>query len=195
MKVFRAAAVIGLLAAPAYAQSPETPVPGYGEPDKDKTLNQIQQAKEAEKAYKNSLSNVPNQGPVDPWGNTRNVGQPKASKAGAKTDPKVVSIERNVSASTVAAACNSAKGAAVSVQVSALLSSAAGPANLLTLEQVKAIPLAGAPALTVTPPSPAPRLSVNGSAVPLTVTGKFPPEPRRYEYDLLFFARSLVSKG
>ncbi len=62
MKVFRAAALIGLLAGPAYAQAPEAHVPGYGESDPDKTPSQIQQGKDAEKAYKNSLSNVPESG-------------------------------------------------------------------------------------------------------------------------------------
>jgi hypothetical protein len=88
MKVFRAAALIGLLAGPAYAQSPEAPIPQYRQPDPDKTPSQIQDAKDAEKAYKNSLSNVPNQGPVDPWGNTRSVGEPKAAKTAVKASPK-----------------------------------------------------------------------------------------------------------
>lgn len=90
MKIFRAAALIGLLAGPAFAQAPQAPVPQYGEPDKDKTPSQIQQTKDAEKAYKNSLSNVPDKGPVDPWGNTRNVGEPKAAKAAARTGAKAV---------------------------------------------------------------------------------------------------------
>ena len=90
MKVFRAAALVGLLAGPAYAQAPQPHVPGYGEADPDKTPSQIQQAKDAEKAYKNSLGNVPNQGPVDPWGNTRSVGPPKAAKAATKSDTKAV---------------------------------------------------------------------------------------------------------
>jgi hypothetical protein len=90
MKVFRAAALIGLLAGPAFAQAPEAHVPGYGEADPDKTPSQIQQAKDAEKAYKNSLGNVPDQGPVDPWGNTRNVGEPRPAKAAARTGAKAV---------------------------------------------------------------------------------------------------------
>jgi hypothetical protein len=61
----------------------------YGEKDKEKTWNQKEQEKEAERAYKRSLDTVPEKGPVDPWGNARNVGEPKAdAKAAAKTDAK-----------------------------------------------------------------------------------------------------------
>ena len=49
----------------------------------------MEQEKEAERAYKRSLGNVPEKGPVDPWGNTRNVGAPKAdAKSAAKADAK-----------------------------------------------------------------------------------------------------------
>jgi hypothetical protein len=89
MKALGAAAIIALLAGPAYSQGA---VPRYGEKDKDKTYNQKQQEKDDESAYKRSLGNVPEKGPVDPWGNARNVGEPKAAakadtKAAAKTAP------------------------------------------------------------------------------------------------------------
>ncbi len=88
MKAFRAAALIGLLAGPAFAQgSAGSPVPTYGEQDKDKTPGQLETAKSAERAYRNSLGNVPDKGPVDPWGSARSVGEPKA-KAAAKADVK-----------------------------------------------------------------------------------------------------------
>jgi hypothetical protein len=86
MKVFSAAAIIALLAGPVVAQ--DKPVPRYGDLGKAKTPNEVEEEKEAERAYKRSLGNVPDKGPVDPWGNTRNVGEPKAAaKADAKAAP------------------------------------------------------------------------------------------------------------
>ena len=41
------------------------------------------QEKEAERAYKRSLGNIPNQGPTDPWGNVRSESAPKAAAKGA----------------------------------------------------------------------------------------------------------------
>ena len=85
MRVFAAAAVIALLAGPAYAQGA---VPRYGETDKDKTPQQIEADKEAQRAYKRSLGNIPDQGPTDPWGNVRSDGPPKpAAKTAAKAIP------------------------------------------------------------------------------------------------------------
>ena len=71
MRVFAAAAVIALLAGPAYAQQ-DPHVPKYGEPDKDKTPQQIEADKEAKRAYQevarqHSRTRVPS----DPWGNVR----------------------------------------------------------------------------------------------------------------------------
>ena len=76
MRVFHAAAVIAILAGPAYAQT--QPVPRYGEAPKDKTPQQIEADQAAERAYKNSLSNIPDKGPSDPWGNMRSDSAPKA---------------------------------------------------------------------------------------------------------------------
>jgi hypothetical protein len=81
-----AAAIIVALAGPGWAQ--QKPVQRYGEKDKDKTWGEMEQEKEAERAYKRSLGTVPDKGPVDPWGNARNVGEPKAAKADAKADAK-----------------------------------------------------------------------------------------------------------
>ena len=77
MRVFHAAAVIAILAGPAYAQT-QQPVPRYGEAPKDKTPQQIEADQAAERAYKNSLSNIPDKGPSDPWGNMRSDSAPKA---------------------------------------------------------------------------------------------------------------------
>jgi len=81
MRVFAAAAVIALLAGPAYAQSKS--IPKYGEVDKEKTPQQIEGEREAERAYKRSLGNIPDQGPTDPWGNVRSESAPKAAAKAA----------------------------------------------------------------------------------------------------------------
>jgi hypothetical protein len=76
MKTFCAAAMIALMAGPAYAQSA---IPKYGEPQKSKSPQEVEAEREAERAYKRSLGNIPNQGPTDPWGNVRSEGAPKAA--------------------------------------------------------------------------------------------------------------------
>jgi hypothetical protein len=88
VRAFITAAVIAALAGPAWAQ--QKPVQRYGEKDKDKTWGEMEQEKETERAYKRSLGNVPDKGPVDPWGNARNVGEPKADAKAAKADAKAV---------------------------------------------------------------------------------------------------------
>jgi hypothetical protein len=84
MRVFRAAAVIALLIGPVYAQS-QPPVPRYGDM-KDRSPQEIAAEREADKAYKKSLGNIPERGPVDPWGNVRSDAAPKpaAKDAAAK---------------------------------------------------------------------------------------------------------------
>ena len=82
MRVFAAATVIALVVGPAYAQGA---VPKYGETDKTKTPQQIEADREAERAYKRSLGNIPDQAAPDPWGNVRSENAPKATaKAPAK---------------------------------------------------------------------------------------------------------------
>jgi hypothetical protein len=66
-----------LLAGPAYAQS--QPVPRYGDIDSKKSPQEIEAEREAERAYKRSLGNIPDQGPTDPWGNVRSDSAPKAA--------------------------------------------------------------------------------------------------------------------
>jgi hypothetical protein len=85
-RIFLAAGVIAMMAGPVLAQ--QAPVQGYGEKDKDKTLVQQQAEKDAERAYKRSLGNVPDKAPVDPWGSARGAEAPKPpTKAAAKTTP------------------------------------------------------------------------------------------------------------
>jgi hypothetical protein len=87
VRAFIAAVMIAALAGPAWAQ--QKPVQRYGEKDKEKTPNEIQQERDAERAYQRSLGSVPEKGPVDPWGNARSVETPKGdAKAAAKTDAK-----------------------------------------------------------------------------------------------------------
>ena len=78
MKVLRAAAMIALLAGPAYAQS-DPSIQRAGEPDKEKTFNELQGEKAAKKAYEQSLGNIPDKGPTDPWGSARSIDAPKAA--------------------------------------------------------------------------------------------------------------------
>jgi hypothetical protein len=75
MRVFYAAAVIALLAGPAFAQSQS--IPRYGETDKTKSPQELAAEKEAEQAYKRSLGNIPEQKASDPWGTVRSDGAPK----------------------------------------------------------------------------------------------------------------------
>jgi hypothetical protein len=85
VRVFIAAAIIAALAGPGWAQKP---MQRYGEKDKDKTPNELQQERDAERAYQRSLGSVPEKGPVDPWGNARSVEAPKGDKSAAKADAK-----------------------------------------------------------------------------------------------------------
>ena len=86
-----AAGILAMLAAPALAQ--QAHVPGYGEKDPDKTLVERQAEKDAERAYKRSLGNVPDKAAVDPWGSARST---EAPKAGAKAEPKHVTAKPKV---------------------------------------------------------------------------------------------------
>jgi hypothetical protein len=82
MRVVAASVIVAFLAGPAFAQS--KPIPRYGEVDKDKTIEEKQAERDAEKAYKRSLGNIPEQKPVDPWGNVRSDTPKPDAKAAAK---------------------------------------------------------------------------------------------------------------
>lgn len=83
MRVLAAAAMMVLLAGPALAQ--DSHVPRYGEEDKDKSPEQMQADKAAERAYKRSLGNIPDQGPTDPWGTVRSTDAPKTAAKPVKS--------------------------------------------------------------------------------------------------------------
>lgn len=99
MKLFRAVVIAALLVGPAYGQDH---VPRYGEKDADKSASDIQADKAAAKAYKNSLSNIPDGAPADPWGNARAVTAPKVTaKPVAKTAAKGAAAKQARTGSTV----------------------------------------------------------------------------------------------
>jgi hypothetical protein len=79
-KVLGAIAVIGLLTGSALAQKGPAK---YGEEDKPKTPAEIAAEKDAERAYRRSLGNIPEQQKQDPWGTMRS--EPAQPKAAAKT--------------------------------------------------------------------------------------------------------------
>jgi hypothetical protein len=78
MKIFRTAALLGLLASPAYAQMPNVNLI----PDMpSKTQDQIEQEQAQEKAYRESLRKIPDaKGSTDPWGGVRSTEAPKPEK-------------------------------------------------------------------------------------------------------------------
>jgi hypothetical protein len=56
-----------------------------GEKAPDKTRQELEADKQAQKAYERSLSNIPDQAASDPWGNVRSENAPKAvARAPAK---------------------------------------------------------------------------------------------------------------
>jgi hypothetical protein len=87
MRVLCAAAMIALLAGPAYAQLQKS-VPKYGDAPVEKSPSEIEQDRAAERAYKRSLGNIPDQGPTDPWGNARSVDAPKAVAKPSPAKPR-----------------------------------------------------------------------------------------------------------
>ena len=79
MKVFRIAALMALLTAPAYAQ---TPTVNLMPELQSKSPEQKEQEAAQQKAYKESLRKIPDaKASSDPWGNVRSVDTSKASAA------------------------------------------------------------------------------------------------------------------
>ena len=85
MRFLLAMAIIAALAAPAFAQ--DNHVPRYGEADKDKTDAEKAADKAAAAAYQRSLSNIPDKGSTDPWGDVRSD-TPKAAATKTTTKKK-----------------------------------------------------------------------------------------------------------
>jgi hypothetical protein len=68
MRVLRAAALLTLLlTGPVLAQKAQPPPPS----DPPKSPSQIEAEKSQDRAYRNSLSNIPDKPPADPWGGAR----------------------------------------------------------------------------------------------------------------------------
>ncbi|MCP4620510.1 MAG: hypothetical protein GY844_29235 [Bradyrhizobium sp.] len=83
MRIIAAAVIVGFLAGPAFAQ--QKSIPKYGEEDKEKSAEEKNAEREADRAYRRSLGNIPEQKPVDPWGNVRSDSSQKPeAKAPAK---------------------------------------------------------------------------------------------------------------
>ncbi|MBR1120930.1 hypothetical protein JQ628_05330 [Bradyrhizobium lablabi] len=77
MRVILSAAIVIALAQSAFAQQER--MPRYGEEDKAKTTTERQAERDAQRAYSNSLKNIPDKGPTDPWGTVRSPDAPKAA--------------------------------------------------------------------------------------------------------------------
>jgi hypothetical protein len=88
MRVVTAAVIVAFLCGPAFAQAPQAPVPQYGAEEKDKTPGQKETEREAERAYKRSLGNIPEQKVNDPWGNVRGDNKPADKSAEKAAAPK-----------------------------------------------------------------------------------------------------------
>ncbi|KJC37682.1 hypothetical protein [Bradyrhizobium sp. LTSP857] len=95
MSKIAVAVMLALIAAPALAQDH---VQQYGEQPKDKTPSEKADDDRAERAYQRSLSNVPNQKPVDPWGTAR--GDDTSKKSAAPAKPAVKQSSKAKSGST-----------------------------------------------------------------------------------------------
>ena len=91
-RILGAVAVTALLAGPASAQS--QPMQRYGEPDKEMSATEKAAEREAERAYKRSLGNIPEQKSTDPWGTVRSdSAPPKAAAKAPPAKPKAKSAE------------------------------------------------------------------------------------------------------
>ena len=87
MRIFRTVAIVTLmLAGPAYGQKGAPAAPS----DPPKSQQQIENDKATDNAYKQSLSNIPDKPPADPWGNARGADTPKADapKSATKVQTK-----------------------------------------------------------------------------------------------------------
>ncbi len=88
MRILSVAAVITLLASPAFAQIPPVNLLQDNKPAKTQEERDAEAARD--KAYHDSLKKIPDAKPAaDPWGNVRTTDTPKApAKAAASAKPK-----------------------------------------------------------------------------------------------------------
>jgi hypothetical protein len=90
MRIIFAAAMIVLLSGPALAQFSSTGdhMQQAGEADKDKTHSEMQNERDAKRAYERSLRNIPDKTAADPWGTMRNDAAPKAVVKAGHVKPR-----------------------------------------------------------------------------------------------------------
>jgi hypothetical protein len=91
-RILGATCVIAALTGPVWAQNP---VPRYGETDdKEKSATEKAAERDAERAYKRSLGNIPEQKSTDPWGTVRSdSAPPKAATKAPPAKPKAKSAD------------------------------------------------------------------------------------------------------
>jgi hypothetical protein len=101
MKVFRLAAVITLLAGPAYAQ--QTPALNLIQDGPSKSPEQKAREDAVDKAYKESLRKIPDaKGSSDPWGTVR--GGDAAKTSASRTSASKTSASNTSASKTSASA-------------------------------------------------------------------------------------------
>ena len=89
-RILGAVAVVALLAGAASAQ--QRPA-AYGETDKAKTPSEIAAEKEADRAYRRSLGNIPEQKSTDPWGTVRSDNSTQKADKAQPSKPKAKSAD------------------------------------------------------------------------------------------------------
>jgi hypothetical protein len=86
MRIFLAIAIILSLAGQAWAQGKGSAAPG-APPAGAKSRQEIEAEKAAERAYKNSLGNIPDKPAADPWGGARSLEAQKAPPKATSAKP------------------------------------------------------------------------------------------------------------
>ena len=105
MRVVTAAVILAFLCGPAFGQA-QQPVPKYGDMGKDKTQLEIQAEKDAEKAYKRSLGNIPEQKASDPWSTVRGDNSAKAADKPAEKPAAAKKAKTGTSATKTGTTAN-----------------------------------------------------------------------------------------
>jgi hypothetical protein len=92
MKILRAAVIFALFATPALAQTPNVNlIPELP----SKTPEQIEQDKQLQREYRNSLRKSPDaKASNDPWGSVRSTDAPAAPRAKPKSKPRSASHQQ-----------------------------------------------------------------------------------------------------